>query len=67
VPPLRPLIGWMLVAVLLAGAAWSLRVLPHARWVSESPATRTSFGLIAALILLAAAGWVYFVLPAYWD
>jgi hypothetical protein len=41
--------------------------LPRASWLSMPPAGRVVLAVSVALSLLAAAGWVYFVLPAYWD
>lgn len=63
----RGLVALTIIAILLAAATWSLRVLPRASWVPMPPAGRRVVALFLALTLLVAAGWVAFVLPAYWD
>ena len=63
----RVLATLAVVAILLAAAAWSVWVLPRASWVPMPPAGRLVLALFFGLSLLAAAGWVYLVLPAYWD
>ena len=64
---LRALAALAAVAILLAAATWSLWILPRASWLSMPPAGRVVLAVSLALGLLAAAGWVYVVLPAYWD
>jgi hypothetical protein len=64
---IRPVAALAIVAILLAAATWSLWVLPRASWLSMPPAGRVILAVTVALGLLAAAGWVYVVLPAYWD
>jgi hypothetical protein len=64
--PVRALTALVVVAILLATAAWSVWV-PRAPWLSMPPVGRIVLAVFVALSLLAAAGWVYFVLPAYWD
>jgi hypothetical protein len=65
--PVRVLVAFAIVAILVTAAAWSVWVLPRAPWVPAPPAGRLVLALCYGLALLAAAGWVYFVLPAYWD
>jgi hypothetical protein len=65
--PVRALAALAIVAILLVAATWSVWVLPRASWVPIPPAGRLVLALFFGLSLLAAAGWVYFVLPAYWD
>jgi hypothetical protein len=65
--PVRSWAALALVAILLAAATWSVWVLPRASWLPMPPAGRVVLAVSVALGLLAAAGWVYFVLPAYWD
>ena len=65
--PLRSWAALAVVAILLGATTWSVWVLPRASWLSLSPAGRVVLTAGVALSLLAAAGWVYFVLPAYWD
>ena len=65
--PVRVLAALAVVAILLGAATWSIRVLPRATWLPMPPAGRLVLAVSVALSLLAAAGWVYFVLPAYWD
>jgi hypothetical protein len=64
---IRPVAALAVVAILLAAATWSLWVLPRASWLSMPPAGRVVLAVTVALGLLAAAGWVYVLLPAYWD
>jgi hypothetical protein len=64
---IRPVAALAIVAILLAAATWSLWVLPRASWLSMPPAGRVVLAVTVALGLLAAAGWVYVLLPAYWD
>jgi hypothetical protein len=65
--PVRVLGALAIVTILLAAATWSVWVLPRASWVPMPPVGRLVLGVCVGLSLLAAAGWVYFVLPAYWD
>ena len=64
---IRALVSIAVVAILLGAAAWSVWALPRAPWLPMPPAGRLVLAVSIALSLLAAAGWVYFVLPAYWD
>jgi hypothetical protein len=65
--PVRALTALAVVAILLAAAAWSVWIFLRAPCLSMPPAGRIVLAVSVALSLLAAAGWVYFVLPAYWD
>jgi hypothetical protein len=65
--PVRALAALVVVAILLGAATWSVWVLPRAAWLPMPPAGRMVLAVSVALSLLASAGWVYFVLPAYWD
>jgi hypothetical protein len=65
--PVRSWAALALVAILLAAATCSVWVLPRASWLPMPPVGRVVLAVSVALGLLAVAGWVYFVLPAYWD
>lgn len=65
--PVRALAALAVVAILVGAATWSVWVLPRAAWLPLPPAGRLVLAVSVALSLLAAAGWVYVVLPAYWD
>jgi hypothetical protein len=56
-----------IVAILVAAAASSVWVLPRAVWVPVLPTGRLVLALCCGLSRLFGAGWVYFILPAYWD
>ena len=64
--PVRALAAPAVVAILL-DAAWSVWVLSRAAWLPLPTAARLVLSVSVALSRLAAAGWVYVVLPAYWD
>jgi hypothetical protein len=65
--PVRIFAALALTAILLAAASWTIWASPRARGMQLALPSRILLTLVVILTLLAVTGWVYFVLPAYWD